>query len=131
MLMSTGEQTAAAAAEDHNVELACSSGGEKDSKKSSPIIDFSGPPPPKSMQEHTKHGYMFTVTVGLLMAFSAGYSNAVCLGGFLNVGADSATQSVAGLTGVYTNSAIFLVEPDYEEMSFMFGTIFLSCLVHF
>ncbi|KAK1738917.1 hypothetical protein QTG54_010233 [Skeletonema marinoi] len=124
MPMSTGEQTAAAAADNHdNVELACSSGGENDGKKTSPI-DFSGPPPPKSMQEHTKHGYMFTVTVGLLMAFSAGYSNAVCLGGFLNVGADSATQSVAGVTGVYTNSAIFLVEPDYEQMSFMFGTIF-------
>mmetsp|Transcript_2502 Transcript_2502/g.3918 ORF Transcript_2502/g.3918 Transcript_2502/m.3918 type:complete len:453 (-) Transcript_2502:337-1695(-) len=127
MLMSTGEQTAVAAADDPNVELASSSsGGEKDSKNSSPIpiIDFSGPPPPKSLQEHTKHGYMFTVTVGLLMAFSAGYSNAVCLGGFLKVGGDSVAKSVAGVTGVYTNAAIFLVEPDYEQMRFMFGTIF-------
>ena len=58
------------------------------------------------------------------MAFSAGYSNGVCLGGFLNVGADSAKQSVAGVTGVWTNSAIFLVELDNEQMGFMFGTIF-------
>jgi hypothetical protein len=58
------------------------------------------------------------------MAFSAGYSNGVCLGGFLNVGADSVQQSVAGVTGVYTSSAIYLVEPDYQKMGLMFGTIF-------
>ncbi len=76
------------------------------------------------MQEHTAHGYVFTVALGLSMAFSAGYSNGVCLGGFLNVGADSVKQSVAGVTGVYTSSAIYLAELDYEQMSFMFGTIF-------
>eukprot|EP00985_Skeletonema_marinoi_P001701 scaffold686_cov245-Skeletonema_marinoi.AAC.12 len=121
--MSTGEQTAAAAAEDPNVELACSSGGEKDSKKSSPIIDFSGPPPPKSMQEHTKHGYMFTVTVGLLMAFSAGYSNAVCLGGFLNVGADSATQSVAAAI-MNPYPIAFEISPRYGP-TFLLGSLFM------
>ena len=81
-------------------------------------------PPPKSIKDYTLKGYIFTVLIGLSMAFSAGYSNGVCLSGFLNVDANSAKQSVAGVTGVYTNSAIFLAENDFQKAGFMFGTIF-------
>jgi hypothetical protein len=59
------------------------------------------------------------------MAFSAGYANGVCLSGFLNVDPEgSVKQSVAGVTGLYTNSAIFIGERQYYQASFMFGTIF-------
>ena len=59
------------------------------------------------------------------MAFSAGYANGVCLSGFLNVDPEgSVKQSVAGVTGLYTNSAIFIGEREYYQASFMFGTIF-------
>jgi len=81
-------------------------------------------PPPKSIKDYTLKGYIFTVLIGLSMAFSAGYANGVCLSGFLNVDANSAKQSVAGVTGVYTMSAIFLGEKDFQQAGFMFGTIF-------
>ena len=81
-------------------------------------------PPPKSWQEHTSRGYKFSVALGLSLAFSAGYSNGVCLSGFLDAGADSVKQSVAGVTGLYTNSAIFLAEREFYQASFMAGTIF-------
>ena len=66
-----------------------------------------------------------SIGLGLSMAFSAGYANGVCLSGFLNVDPEgSVKQSVAGVTGLYTNSAIFIGEREFHQASFMFGTIF-------
>lgn len=80
---------------------------------------------PKTWQEHTARQYALSIGLGLSMAFSAGYANGVCLSGFLNVDPEgSVKQSVAGVTGLYTNSAIFIGEREYYQASFMFGTIF-------
>ena len=80
---------------------------------------------PKTWQEHTSRQYALSIGLGLCMAFSAGYANGVCLSGFLNVDPEgSVKQSVAGVTGLYTNSAIFIGERQYYQASFMFGTIF-------
>ena len=81
-------------------------------------------PPPKTWQEHTSRSYIFSVALGLSMAFSAGYANGVCLSGFLHVDTTSVKASVAGVTGVYTNSAIFLGEQEFGKAAFMFGSIF-------
>mmetsp|Transcript_14160 Transcript_14160/g.30773 ORF Transcript_14160/g.30773 Transcript_14160/m.30773 type:complete len:418 (+) Transcript_14160:228-1481(+) len=88
------------------------------------VESSSPPPPPKSMKEHTHKAYVFTVLIGLSMAFSAGYTNGVCLSGFIHVGEITTKQSVAGVTGLYTNSAIFIGEQDLDQAVFMFGTIF-------
>ena len=80
---------------------------------------------PKTWQEHTSRQYALSIGLGLSMAFSAGYANGVCLSGFLNDDPEgSVKQSVAGVTGLYTNSAIFIGERQYYQASFMFGTIF-------
>ena len=110
-----------------DVELARSTGSKA---SDAGIVDMEtirevlSAPPPKSIKDYTLKGYIFTVLIGLSMAFSAGYSNGVCLSGFLDVDANSAKQSVAGVTGVYTNSAIFLAENNFQQAGFMFGTIF-------
>jgi uncharacterized membrane protein YoaK (UPF0700 family) len=80
---------------------------------------------PKTWQEHTARQYALSIGLGISMAFSAGYANGVCLSGFLNVDPEgSVKQSVAGVTGLYTNSAIFIGEREFHQASFMFGTIF-------
>ncbi|KAL7449998.1 hypothetical protein ACHAWC_001991 [Mediolabrus comicus] len=80
---------------------------------------------PKTWQEHTSRQYALSIGLGISMAFSAGYANGVCLSGFLNVDPEgSVKQSVAGVTGLYTNSAIFIGEREFHQASFMFGTIF-------
>jgi hypothetical protein len=60
--------------------------------------------------ETSSREYLFVVLLGLTMAFIAGYSNGVCLSGYLHINRTMLTnkQSVAGVTGLYTLSAISL-----------------------
>ena len=81
-------------------------------------------PPPSSLRDHTKTAYVFTILIGLAMTFSAGYTNGVCLSGFIHVGEITTKASVAGVTGVYTQSAIYIGEDNLSQAGFMFGTIF-------
>ena len=73
---------------------------------------------------HSKSDYIFVVGIGLAMAFVAGYSNGVCLSGFIHVNTMTVKQSVAGVTGVYTQSADAIGQGDLETFGFMVGTIF-------
>jgi hypothetical protein len=58
--------------------------------------------------EHSSREYVYVVCLGLAMAFIAGYSNGVCLSGYIHVNTRAVKQSVAGVTGLYTMSAIAL-----------------------
>lgn len=58
------------------------------------------------------------------MAFSAGYTNGVCLSGFVDSNEIITKQSVAGVTGVYTNSAIFFSSEQIDQAAFQVGIIF-------
>jgi uncharacterized membrane protein YoaK (UPF0700 family) len=58
------------------------------------------------------------------MAFTAGYSNGVALSGYIHVNTTVVRQSVTGVTGVYTASAIAIGEHDMDRYNFMVGTIF-------
>jgi len=80
------------------------------------------------MQNRTKKEYVFVVCMGMSMAFIAGYSNAVCLSGYMEVQTRTVRQSVAGVTGLYTMSAINLGDGDFDEYWFNVGT-FMSVMV--
>jgi len=86
-----------------------------------PKLDFS--------HETSSREYLFVLFLGLTMAFIAGYSNGVCLSGYLHVTKTMLRkQSVAGVTGIYTASAIALGKGDFNEYWFNVGT-FLSVMV--
>ena len=69
-----------------------------------------------TLLEHSKTEYTFVVGLGMTMAFIAGYSNAVCLSGNIHVADNLAVrQSVAGVTGVYTTTAINLAQGNWES----------------
>lgn len=57
------------------------------------------------------------------MAFTAGYANGVCLSGFLHVGEPYVTHPVAGVTNLFTESAISLLNNNMQKYSFQVGTI--------
>ena len=61
--------------------------------------------------------------IGLCMAFTAGYANGVCLSGFLHVGDPYVTHPVAGVTNLFTESAISLLTNNMTKYSFQVGTI--------
>jgi len=82
----------------------------------------------KSLQDYSTKEYIFVVILGLTMSFIAGYSNGVCLSGYIAVHTRDIKESVAGVTGLYTNSAIALGENNIEEYSFNVAT-FLSVMV--
>jgi uncharacterized membrane protein YoaK (UPF0700 family) len=79
--------------------------------------------------DYTKHEFSFVVIVGILLSFNGGYVNGSCLSGLLT--ASGKQQSVAGFTGAYTKSALFLAESRVEDfgfqicmiLSFMFGAM--------
>jgi len=80
---------------------------------------------PKTLKDHSRREYIFVIVTGLSLAFSAGYTNGVCLSGFIHSDTSrEVQQSVAGVTGLYTASAIFLGEKDLDQMAFMLGTMF-------
>ncbi len=81
-------------------------------------------PAPKSLQDHTRREYIFVLITGLALAFSAGYTNGVCLSGFIHPNDRDVKTSVAGVTGLYTGSAINLAEGDYDKLALAVGTIF-------
>ena len=65
--------------------------------------------------ETSSREYLFVLFLGLTMAFIAGYSNGVCLSGYLHVTKTMLRkQSVAGVTGIYTASAIALGKGTYS-----------------
>ena len=86
--------------------------------------DNEGNKAPRTLQDHSKYEYIFTVTLGMVMALIAGYSNGVCLSGFILVDSDSVRNTVTGVTGAYTNSAIAVGDRDLERYKFMVGTLF-------
>ncbi|OEU08991.1 hypothetical protein FRACYDRAFT_249336 [Fragilariopsis cylindrus CCMP1102] len=67
------------------------------------------------INSHTRHEYIFIIGIGMCMAFIAGYSNGVCLSGNIFVGSDSVSLTVTGVTGLYTNSAIELLNLRYDN----------------
>lgn len=72
-----------------------------------PTLDFS--------HETSSREYLFVLFLGLTMAFIAGYSNGVCLSGYLHVTKTMLRkQSVTGVTGIYTASAIALGKGTYS-----------------
>ena len=81
-------------------------------------------PAPKSLKDHTRREYIFVLITGLALAFSAGYTNGVCLSGFIHPNDRDVKTSVAGVTGLYTGSAINLAEGDYDKLALAVGTIF-------
>jgi len=81
-----------------------------------------------SLQDYSKREYIFVIILGLTMSFLAGYSNGVCLSGYIEFESRVTRQSVAGVTGLYTMSAIALGENDIEEYSFHVATL-LSVMV--
>jgi len=90
------------------------------------VAKVNPPPKPKAraLQDHPTSEYVFVVLLGMACAFIAGYSNAVCLSGFIHVNSDEVRQSVAGVTGLYTASAIAAGDGDIKTYKFMIGTIF-------
>lgn len=83
---------------------------------------------PRTLQDHSKYEYIFTVSLGMIMALIAGYSNGVCLSGFIKVDTEKVTGSVTGVTGAYTNSAIAIAVPgnpkEWEKYKLAVGTLF-------
>ena len=66
--------------------------------------------------KYTQHEYQFVVYSGICLSFNAGYSNGACLSGLLtDLGIQ---QSVAGFTGSYTNSALFLGDGYIQDFGF-------------
>ena len=84
----------------------------------------SAPRPPKTMKDHSRREYTFVLITGLALAFSAGYTNGVCLSGFIHPNDRDIRSSVAGVTGLYTGSAINLGEGDWDKLALAAGTIF-------
>ena len=84
----------------------------------------SAPRPPKTMKDHSRREYTFVLITGLALAFSAGYTNGVCLSGFIHPNDREIRSSVAGVTGLYTGSAINLGEGDWDKLALAAGTIF-------
>ena len=84
----------------------------------------SAPRPPKTMKDHSRREYTFVLITGLALAFSAGYTNGVCLSGFIHPNDRDVRSSVAGVTGLYTGSAINLGEGDWDKLALAAGTIF-------
>jgi len=81
-------------------------------------------PAPKTLKDHSRREYSFVLITGLALAFSAGYTNGVCLSGFIHPNDRDIRSSVAGVTGMYTGSAIHLAEADYDKLALAAGTIF-------
>jgi hypothetical protein len=75
----------------------------------------------KVLHEGSATERRFIVGTGLCLAFSAGISNGTSLSGFLTE--SGVTQSVAGVTGTYTDSAISLGLGDFSRSGFDFGVI--------
>ena len=84
----------------------------------------SAPRPPKTMKDHSRREYTFVLITGLALACSAGYTNGVCLSGFIHPNDRDIRSSVAGVTGLYTGSAINLGEGDWDKLALAAGTIF-------
>jgi len=82
---------------------------------------------PKTLNDHTDAEYRFVVAIGLSMAFVAGYSNSVCLSGFMSVDTAVVRQSVAGVTGLYTSSAIAVGNKDWTL--YLFHTATFLCVM--
>ena len=109
-----------AASDDFFVE----SPDDKNDEESAPSPRSAPRPAPKSLQEHSRREYIFVLITGLALAFSAGYTNGVCLSGFIHPNDRDVKTSVAGVTGLYTGSAINLAEGDYDKLALAVGTIF-------
>ena len=83
------------------------------------------PQPPKTLADHSRMEYAFVLGMGFCLSASAGYSNAVCISGHLH---QLTSQSVAGVTGLYTMSAILLLQGNITGFKFDICTI-LSVMV--
>ena len=81
--------------------------------------------PPKTLADHSRMEYVFVLGMGFCLSASAGYSNAVCLSGHLH---QLTSQSVAGVTGLYTMSAVLLIQGNITGFGFDICTI-LSVMV--
>jgi hypothetical protein len=75
----------------------------------------------KVLHEASATERTFIVGTGLCLAFSAGISNGTSLSGFLTE--SGTTQSVTGVTGTYTNSAISLGTLDWYQLRLDFGVV--------
>lgn len=84
----------------------------------------SAPKAAKTLKDHSRREYIFVIITGLALAFSAGYTNGVCLSGYIHHLDRNTRSSVAGVTGLYTNSAINLAEGDMDKLALAAGTIF-------
>lgn len=96
------------------------------------------------MNRRPNREYAFVVGAGLWLALSAGFSNGVCMSGFLlnnhhhnhqeqqqpegTAAPAVVVYSVAGVTGTCTRSAIFLAKGEFHKMGVDFGII-LSVLL--
>mmetsp|Transcript_11369 Transcript_11369/g.19072 ORF Transcript_11369/g.19072 Transcript_11369/m.19072 type:complete len:364 (+) Transcript_11369:80-1171(+) len=65
---------------------------------------------------YNQQEYAYVIVVGVCLAFNAGYLNGSCLSGFLTDG--GRTESVAGFTGAYTNSALMLAAGSFGDFGF-------------
>ncbi|KAL7546822.1 hypothetical protein ACHAWF_010158 [Thalassiosira exigua] len=77
----------------------------------------------KPLRQRNPREYAFVVSLGMACAFVAGYTNGVCLGGFIDPDLNNARQTVAGVTGAYTAAAIELADGNLSEYRLMVGTI--------
>ena len=88
---------------------------------------------PKTLKEHDKWEYCYVLGAGFSLSFSAGYTNAAALSGWLQRGHEAEDSpfisgSVAGVTGIYTLAALQVGEGDFSEASFHAATIASLCV---
>jgi uncharacterized membrane protein YoaK (UPF0700 family) len=73
----------------------------------------------KKSPMHDKYSYtehVFVVVLGLVLSFNSGFSNGVCLSGFLTPNdVEWNVQSTSGVTGTYTVSALALAEATHYQ----------------
>ena len=115
--------TADAASDDFFVESKPVGQGEEE-EAAAAEEEESAPRPPKTLKDHSRREYTFVLVTGLALAFSAGYTNSVCLSGFIHPNDRDVKSSVAGVTGLYTGSALNLGEGDWDQLALAAGTIF-------
>ena len=80
--------------------------------------------------EYSEREGNLVIAAGGLLAFNSGYVNGACLSGLLTITGE--TQSVAGFTGAYTNSALALASGDAAffgfQVSMILSFILGSCI---
>jgi uncharacterized membrane protein YoaK (UPF0700 family) len=86
-------------------------------KEPSPPEDSNDGPSPFLSSPYTRREYTFTIFVGVLLAFNAGYVNGSCITGLI---APSGTQqAVTSNTGTVTKSALALSRGDTRDCGFL------------